>query len=120
MSLSKGDAVSGPAKGATGGARRRASVSRTTGETDVTVTLDLDGQGDCSLATGVGFFDHMLNALGRHALLDLTVEARGDTWVDDHHTVEDVGIVMGQALREALGDKRGIKRFSAVDRKSVV
>lgn len=112
MSLSKEDLVSGPTKDATSTARRRASVSRTTGETDVTATLDLDGQGDCSLATGVGFFDHMLNALGRHALLDLTVEARGDTWVDDHHTVEDVGIVMGQALREALGDKRGIRRFS--------
>ena len=90
---------------------RRATVDRKTNETDISVTIDLDGSGACDVETGVGFFDHMLSALGRHSLCDLTVRAKGDTWVDDHHTVEDVGIVIGQAIREALGDKRGIGRF---------
>lgn len=93
---------------------RSATVTRKTGETDITVTLDLDGTGACDISTGVGFFDHMLSALGRHSLCDLTVHATGDTWVDDHHTVEDVGIVLGQALAQALGDKGGITRFSDV------
>lgn len=93
---------------------RSATVTRKTGETDITVTLDLDGTGACDISTGVGFFDHMLSALGRHSLCDLTVHATGDTWVDDHHTVEDVGIVLGQALVQALGDKSGITRFSDV------
>ena len=93
---------------------RSATVTRKTGETDITVTLDLDGTGVCDISTGVGFFDHMLSALGRHSLCDLTVHATGDTWVDDHHTVEDVGIVLGQALAQALGDKSGITRFSDV------
>jgi imidazoleglycerol-phosphate dehydratase len=93
---------------------RSATVTRKTGETDITVTLDLDGTGACDISTGVGFFDHMLSALGRHSLCDLTVHATGDTWVDDHHTVEDVGIVLGQALSQALGDKSGITRFSDV------
>ena len=92
---------------------RSATVSRRTGETDIEVALDLDGTGACDVQTGVGFFDHMLNALGRHSLMDLSVHAKGDTWVDDHHTVEDTGIVLGQALREALGDKRGIRRFGS-------
>ncbi len=91
---------------------RSATVSRTTGETDITVSLDLDGSGTCDISTGVGFFDHMLTAFGRHSLCDLTVHAEGDTWVDDHHTVEDVGIVTGQALARALGDKAGIARFA--------
>ncbi|MBP3883550.1 MAG: imidazoleglycerol-phosphate dehydratase HisB [Olsenella sp.] len=91
---------------------RRATVTRRTGETDITVTIDLDGTGACDIETGVGFFDHMLSALGRHSLCDLSVHAKGDTWVDDHHTVEDVGIVLGQAIRQALGDKSGITRFS--------
>ncbi len=91
---------------------RTATITRETGETQITVSVDLDGTGACDISTGVGFFDHMLNALGRHSLCDLTVKATGDTWVDDHHTVEDVGIVLGQALAQALGDKRGIKRFS--------
>ena len=90
---------------------RRATVERKTNETDISVTIDLDGSGTCDVETDVGFFDHMLSALGRHSLCDLTVRAKGDTWVDDHHTVEDVGIVIGQAIREALGDKRGIARF---------
>ena len=93
---------------------RLATVTRKTGETDITVTLDLDGTGACDISTGVGFFDHMLSALGRHSLCDLAVHATGDTWVDDHHTVEDVGIVLGQALAQALGDKSGITRFSDV------
>ncbi|MDI9590639.1 MAG: imidazoleglycerol-phosphate dehydratase HisB [Acidobacteriota bacterium] len=90
---------------------RTATVSRKTAETDITITLDLDGSGACDIDTGVGFFDHMLTAFGRHSLLDLAVRCEGDTWVDDHHTVEDVGIVLGQALRAALGDKSGIRRF---------
>ena len=93
---------------------RVATVHRTTGETDITVTIDLDGTGTVDVETGVGFFDHMLNAFGRHGLFDLTVRAQGDYEVDDHHTVEDVGIVLGQAVREALGDKAGITRFSDV------
>lgn len=91
---------------------RSATVSRTTGETTITVSLDLDGSGSCDISTGVDFFDHMLTAFGRHSLCDLTVHAEGDTWVDDHHTVEDVGIVMGQALAQALGDRAGITRFA--------
>ena len=90
---------------------RCATVHRVTRETDVLVTVDLDGSGTASVATGVGFLDHMLDALGRHGLLDLTVQASGDTYVDDHHTVEDVGIVLGQAVREAVGAMRGIVRY---------
>ena len=90
---------------------RKATVERNTLETRVQVTVDLDGQGLAELATGVPFFDHMLDQVARHGLLDLTVRADGDTHVDDHHTVEDVGIALGQALREALGDKAGIRRF---------
>ena len=93
---------------------RSATVSRKTGETDITITIDLDGSGKVDVETGVGFFDHMLCAFGRHGLFDLTVRAVGDTQVDDHHTVEDVGIVLGQAVREALGDKAGITRFADV------
>ena len=92
---------------------RSASVQRSTGETQVNVTLDLDGSGACAISTGVPFFDHMLDALGRHGLLDLSVEAQGDLEVDAHHTVEDVGICVGQALAGALGDKRGIRRFGS-------
>jgi len=91
--------------------RRAARVERVTSESTVLVRLELDGQGKASVSTGVGFYDHMLTSLARHALLDLVVEASGDTHVDAHHTVEDVAIVFGQALREALGDKRGIRRF---------
>ncbi|NGM21701.1 imidazoleglycerol-phosphate dehydratase HisB [Roseomonas stagni] len=90
---------------------RTASIARATSETDIRLTLALDGTGKVEVATGVGFFDHMLTALARHSLMDLTVAARGDLHIDDHHTVEDVGIVLGQALRQALGDKRGIRRF---------
>ena len=92
---------------------RSARIERTTGETAVVVQLDLDGTGATSISTGVPFFDHMLDALGRHALLDLTVNARGDLEVDSHHTVEDVGICLGLALADALGDKAGIRRFGS-------
>jgi imidazoleglycerol-phosphate dehydratase len=90
---------------------RTATLTRTTGETDISITIDLDGTGVCDVSSGVGFFDHMLTALARHSLIDLTLSCKGDTWVDDHHTVEDVGIALGQALRQALGDKAGIRRF---------
>lgn len=98
----------------TDSANRRAVVTRVTGETDITVELDLDGTGTCLIDTGVPFFDHMLNAFGRHGLFDLTVRATGDIEVDAHHTVEDTGIVLGQAFAQALGDKAGITRFSDV------
>lgn len=98
----------------TDSANRRAVVTRATGETDITVELDLDGTGICLIDTGVPFFDHMLNAFGRHGLFDLTVRATGDIEVDAHHTVEDTGIVLGQAFTQALGDKAGITRFSDV------
>ena len=96
------------------GAPRTASVRRATGETDISITLGLDGTGACDIATGVPFFDHMLSAFGRHGLFDLKVEAVGDVEVDAHHTVEDTGIVLGRAFAQALGDKRGITRFADV------
>ncbi len=90
---------------------RTAALTRTTSETQIAVRLDLDGTGASQVATGVGFLDHMLTALARHALFDLDVDAKGDLHIDDHHTTEDVGIVIGQAIAEAVGDKRGIRRF---------
>ena len=92
---------------------RTATLTRTTAETDITVTLGLDGTGTHANATGVGFFDHMLDQLARHALIDMEVRAEGDRHVDDHHTVEDTGIAIGQALRQAAGDKAGIRRYGA-------
>ena len=92
---------------------RKAEIRRTTAETALSVTLDLDGSGAYDNATGVGFFDHMLDQLARHAMIDLTVRATGDLHIDDHHTVEDVGIALGRALAEALGDKAGIRRYGA-------
>ena len=90
---------------------RQASVTRKTAETEIAVSVNLDGTGLADCQTGVGFFDHMLDQLARHSLIDLKVAARGDTHIDDHHTVEDVGIALGQALTQALGDKRGIRRY---------
>jgi imidazoleglycerol-phosphate dehydratase len=90
---------------------RKSSISRKTNETQVAVEINLDGKGKTEASTGVGFFDHMLDLLGRHALLDLGVQAKGDLEVDAHHTVEDVGLVIGQAILQALGDKRGIYRY---------
>jgi imidazoleglycerol-phosphate dehydratase len=91
---------------------RTAAVSRETSETAIDLTLDVDGDGDARVDTGIGFFDHMLESFAKHGLFDLTVECDGDLAVDDHHTVEDVAIVLGQAFDEALGDKRGIRRFA--------
>ena len=90
---------------------RTAQVHRTTGETDVVVRLDLDGAGTADISTGVGFYDHMLTTLARHSLIDLTVRTTGDLAVDTHHSVEDTAIALGQGIDEALGDKRGIRRF---------
>ncbi len=90
---------------------RIATLNRQTAETEIALTLDLDGTGRAEIATGIGFFDHMLTALARHALFDLSITARGDLHVDFHHTVEDVGIVLGLALAAAMGEKRGIARF---------
>jgi len=92
-------------------AKRSAELERKTKETSIRLRLDLDGEGTVRAKTGVGFLDHMLDLFGRHAWLELSVEASGDTHVDDHHTVEDVGILLGQAVKEALGDKSGIARF---------
>lgn len=90
---------------------RQAEIHRRTAETDIRVRVTLDGTGAQDIATGVGFFDHMLAQLSRHSLIDMTVAADGDTHIDDHHTVEDTGIALGQALAAALGDKRGIRRY---------
>ena len=92
-------------------APRGATIARRTTETDINLTLGLDGTGQASIATGIGFFDHMLTAFARHGLFDLTVAADGDLHIDAHHTVEDVGIVLGQAFAQALGEKRGVARF---------
>ena len=91
---------------------RTAAMSRTTAETDIDVTLDLNGDGDATVDTGIGFLDHMLEAVAKHGLFDLTVECDGDLDIDDHHTIEDVAITLGQTLDEALGDRRGIRRFA--------
>jgi imidazoleglycerol-phosphate dehydratase len=90
---------------------RSAEITRKTSETDIALRLDLDGAGKTAISTGIGFLDHMLTAFGRHGMFDLTITAKGDLHIDAHHTTEDVGIVLGQALRQALGEKRGINRF---------
>ncbi|MCZ4260429.1 imidazoleglycerol-phosphate dehydratase HisB [Limimaricola sp. G21655-S1] len=92
---------------------RTAKITRATAETSIEVEIDLDGTGAYDNKTGVGFFDHMLDQLSRHALIDMKVRAEGDLHIDDHHTVEDTGIALGQALRQALGDKKGIRRYGA-------
>lgn len=94
---------------------RQATVKRKTSETQIEISLDLDGIGRAEIETGVGFLDHMLDLLARHSLIDLTVKAKGDLHIDFHHTAEDVGIALGQALKEALGDKRGITRYASLD-----
>ena len=93
--------------------KRTAEVTRKTGETDITVRLCLDGSGKADISTGVGFFDHMLNAFARHGFFDLAVRAQGDLNVDCHHTIEDTGIVLGTSIQEALGDKKGIRRYGS-------
>ena len=93
---------------------RLADLSRKTGETDITVKFNLDGSGKTDIDTGIGFFDHMLNSFARHGLFDLEVKAKGDLYVDCHHTIEDVGIVLGKAIKKAVGDKKAIKRYGSV------
>ena len=93
---------------------RNAFINRATAETEISLRLELDGTGKSEIATGVGFLDHMLTLFARHARFDLSVQCKGDTYVDDHHSVEDIGIVLGQAFREALGDKRGIRRYGSM------
>ena len=93
---------------------RSAQMKRTTAETDIALTLNLDGTGSCEINTGVGFLDHMLTLFARHGRFDLSVSCKGDTLVDDHHSVEDIGIALGEAFKEALGDKRGIVRYGSV------
>ena len=90
---------------------RQATVKRKTAETEINVSVNLDGTGSRNMATGVGFFDHMLDQLARHSMIDMDVSCKGDTHIDDHHTVEDCGIALGQAIRTALGDKAGINRY---------
>ncbi len=92
---------------------RQATIHRVTKETDISLTLNLDGSGTASISTGIGFFDHMLNSFARHGFFDLDLKVRGDLQVDTHHTVEDVGIVLGQAILQAVGDKAGIRRFGS-------
>jgi imidazoleglycerol-phosphate dehydratase len=93
---------------------RKATVKRTTKETDVAVSVDLDGRGESAIATGIGFLDHMLDLLARHSRIDMTVKAAGDLHIDHHHTTEDVGIALGQAVKQALGDMKGITRYADV------
>ena len=93
---------------------RTAAFTRRTKETDISLTLNLDGSGMCRAVTGIGFFDHMLDGFARHGLFDLEVTCRGDLDVDSHHTIEDVGIVLGEALKAALGDKKGIRRYGSI------
>ena len=92
---------------------RIATVARKTKETDIRVTINLDGTGICNIDTGIGFFDHMLNGFARHGMFDLELSCDGDTFVDSHHTIEDCGIVLGEAIRQAAGDKAGIRRFGS-------
>ena len=94
---------------------RRASVERKTKETAIAVSVELDGSGRSEIATGIGFFDHMLEQLSRHSLIDMMVKADGDRHIDDHHTVEDTGIAIGQALAKALGERRGVTRYASID-----
>ena len=94
---------------------RTASISRTTNETDIAVSVEIDGTGNFEIGTGVGFFDHMLEQLSRHSLIDMKVRAKGDLHIDAHHTSEDVGIAIGQAMNKALGDRKGIRRYASID-----
>jgi imidazoleglycerol-phosphate dehydratase len=94
---------------------RKAEIKRKTNETDITVSVNLDGTGVYSMATGIGFLDHMLDQLSKHSLIDMTVKAKGDLHIDFHHTAEDVGIALGEAVKQALGDKKGIRRYASAD-----
>jgi imidazoleglycerol-phosphate dehydratase len=103
--------MNAPLPAHTAAAPRRATVQRDTKETKIRVSVDLDGTGASKLSTGIGFFDHMLEQIARHGLIDLEIEAQGDLHIDGHHTVEDVGITLGQAVGQAVGDKRGLVRY---------
>ena len=105
------DIASGSAANNLTSSHRQAEVVRNTAETQITARVDLDGTGRATLATGIGFFDHMLDQIARHGLIDLDIQARGDLHIDGHHTVEDVGIALGQAVYQAVGDKKGIRRY---------
>ena len=94
---------------------RRASISRNTNETSISVSVNLDGTGTSKISTGIGFFDHMLEQLSRHSLIDMEIDCKGDLHIDDHHSVEDTGIAIGQAISKALGDRRGITRYASLD-----
>ncbi len=94
---------------------RTAKIERSTNETSIAVLVNLDGAGKFDISTGVGFFDHMLEQLSRHSLIDMDIKAKGDLHIDDHHTVEDTGIAIGQAIAKALGDRRGINRYASLD-----
>ncbi|HEX4297247.1 MAG TPA: imidazoleglycerol-phosphate dehydratase HisB [Devosia sp.] len=94
---------------------RKAEIKRKTNETDIAVSVDLDGTGKYAMATGIGFLDHMLDQLSKHSLIDMTVKAKGDLHVDFHHTAEDTGIALGEAVKKALGDKKGIRRYASAD-----
>ena len=100
---------------ASGSTPRKAEIERNTKETRIAVSIDVDGVGRSDISTGVGFFDHMLDQLSRHSLIDMKVKATGDLHIDDHHTVEDTGIALGQALGQALGERRGIMRYASID-----
>jgi imidazoleglycerol-phosphate dehydratase len=101
--------------GMTSDSARKASFARKTNETSIEVSVDLDGTGASQIATGIGFFDHMLEQLSRHSLIDIVVKAAGDLHIDDHHTVEDTGIAIGRAIADALGERRGIRRYASID-----
>ena len=100
---------------AAGTEKRAASVTRRTKETEISVSVAIDGAGRSDISTGIGFFDHMLEQLSRHSLIDMTIKAKGDLHIDDHHTVEDTGIAIGQAISKALGERRGITRYASLD-----
>ncbi|NLZ80425.1 MAG: imidazoleglycerol-phosphate dehydratase HisB [Clostridiales bacterium] len=93
---------------------RKAQLTRTTNETNIILSINLDGEGKGDISTGIGFFDHMLNSFARHGFFDLEIKAKGDLYVDSHHTIEDVGIVLGEAIASSIGDKKGIKRYGSV------
>lgn len=95
--------------------KRKSTITRKTKETEVSISINLDGTGQYDISTGIGFFDHMLEQLAKHSLMDITIKAKGDLHIDGHHTAEDVGITLGQAIKEAVGDKKGIRRYGYFD-----
>jgi imidazoleglycerol-phosphate dehydratase len=112
--MARGDKIIAKRPGRSVAKGRTASIKRATKETDIEVAVDLDGKGACNVVTGIGFFDHMLELLARHSRIDIAVKAKGDLHIDHHHTTEDVGIALGQAVRKALGDMKGITRYASI------